>query len=209
LDTLRLLVQNLIIIVVLAVLLEMLLPNGEMRRYTKMVLGLMIIVAVIQAVSGISRGTLFGEINEFTWRSPGQSGTVNILEQGQKIDEDNRKLALEQYRRGIERQVAALAGLDGKVGPVSADVKLKDDPAKQDFGKIQEISLIIGRRDNATDSSVKAVESISVRVAGEGNDDEQKAEPAAGYDDAAANAARVVAGFYNLSPDQVRVIIEK
>ncbi len=208
-DTLRLLVQNLIIIVVLAVLLEMLLPNGEMRRYTKMVLGLMIIVAVIQAVSGISRGTLFGEINEFTWRSPGQSGTVNILEQGQKIDEDNRKLALEQYRRGIERQVAALAGLDGKVGPVSADVKLKDDPAKQDFGKIQEISLIIGRRDNATDSSVKAVESISVRVAGEGNDDEQKAEPAAGYDDAAANAARVVAGFYNLSPDQVRVIIEK
>jgi stage III sporulation protein AF len=206
---LRLLVQNLIIIVTLAVLLEMLLPSGEMRRYTRMVLGLMIIVAIIQAVSGISRGSLFGEINEFTWRGPGQSGTVNILEQGRKIDEDNRKQALEQYRKGIERQVSALAGLDGRVRLVAAEVKLNDDPADKDFGKIQQIDLTIGRRDAGTDSPVEAVESISVRAAGEDERNAQRSEPAAAYSDAAGNAARVVASFYNLSPDQVRVRIEK
>ena len=46
-EIIRSLVQNLIVIIILAVMLDMFLPAGEMRKYVKMVMGLLIIVAVV------------------------------------------------------------------------------------------------------------------------------------------------------------------
>lgn len=200
-ETLRLLVQNLIIIVILAVLLEMLLPNGEMRRYTKMVMGLMVIVAVVQAISGITGGSLFGEIEEYAWRSaPEQGKRLDILEQGKKLHDDNRKKALEQYKKGVERQISALVGVNGKVRLVGADLNIEDDPLKKEFGMIREVKLRLGREEG-----IKAVEPISVMV-GEGRTGaEQGGDPPPEMAEAALRAARTVANFYNLPLEQVKV----
>lgn len=200
-ETLRLLVQNLIIIVVLAVLMEMLLPNGEMRRYTKMVMGLMVIIAVVQAISGLTGGSLFRDMEEYAWRSGAEGWKPpDIIDQGRKLDAVNRKQAVEQYKKGIERQISALLGAEGKVRLVGADLQIQDDPAKKDFGKIQGINLWMGQ-----DVGVKAVETVSVAVGGD-----KPAEDGAGgappeYAGAAARAAKIVSGFYNLPEEQIKV----
>lgn len=199
-ETIRLLVQNLIIIVVLAVLLEMLLPNGEMRRYTKMVMGLMVIVAVFQAAHGLTGGGLFREIEEYAWRSGGEGSPVDILEQGRRIEADNRTKALEQYRKGLERQISSLVALDGKVSLAGAEVKIQDDPARKDFGRVQEINLILDQGEG-----VKTVESVSVMVEKEKQLEKTAGEPPREYAEAARKAARTVANFYNLPQEQIKV----
>ncbi|MFZ5644054.1 MAG: stage III sporulation protein AF [Bacillota bacterium] len=205
-ETLRVLVQNLIIIVILAVLLEMLLPGGEMRRYTKMVLGLMVIVAVIQAFNGLTGGAFFNDIEEYAWRSVDDPAkAIDILASGKKIDEENKKKAMEQYRRGIEKQVAGLAGMTGEVSITGAVVKIQDDPEKNNFGKIEEISLLASK---SSSRLVKAVEPVSVSLG------DKDGAVAAGdplppeYAAAAKSAAGKVASFYNLSPDQVKVVFK-
>ena len=65
-DILRQLIQTIVVIVILAVFLEMLLPRGDMRRYVKMVMGLLIIVAVLQAVTGAINSDLLQEIPDVT-----------------------------------------------------------------------------------------------------------------------------------------------
>lgn len=200
-ETLRLLVQNLIIIVILAVLMELLLPNGEMRRYTKMVMGLMVIVAVVQAISGLTGGNLFRDMEEHAWRSDtGGWKPPDIIDQGRKLDAENRKQAVGQYKKGIERQISALLGTEGKVRLVDADLQIQDDPAKKDFGKIQGISLWMGR-----DGGVRAVEPVSVTIGGEkpAGDGAGGAPPE--YAGAAARAVKIVSGFYNLPEEQVKV----
>ena len=54
-EVIRNLVQSLVIIIILAMFLEMLLPAGQMRAYVKMVMGLLVIIAVIQAVGSMAR----------------------------------------------------------------------------------------------------------------------------------------------------------
>lgn len=204
-EALRLLVQNLILTVILAVLLEMMLPKGEMRRYTKMVLGLMVIVAVIQAIHGISGGLLFKEINEYVWReSNSQPGKIDIMDQGSKINDENRKQAMDQYRKGIEKQIIALAELNGKYELTGSEIKIQDDPAKNDFGRIQEINLVLSKLEAGSDKLVRSIDSILVSA----NDERERVQassPPPGYDEAARNTSRVVANFYSLSTDQVRV----
>lgn len=205
-ETLRLLVQNLIIIVVLAVFLEMLLPMGDMRKYVRMVMGLMVIVAVIQALNGISGGGFFKEIEEYAFRIPTEEvKKMNILEQGRGIEGENRKRALEQYRKGIERQVSSLASVDGRLKTIAVDVKLQDDPSKKDFGRIMEVNLLIGKGEGEMDGGVKPVEPVTVKVNREKTDFTEGDIPPPEYSEDAKRAADKVANFYNLSPDHIRV----
>ncbi|MCL5057599.1 MAG: stage III sporulation protein AF [Actinobacteria bacterium] len=207
-ETLRALVQNLVIIVILAVLLEMMLPGGEMRRYTKMVLGLMVIVAVIQAVNGLSGGGLFKEIEEYAWRDESSGGQrLDIMERGKSLDEENKRRAMERYRYGVEKQVAGLAGLDSRINLSGTEVIVQDDPSKKDYGRISEINLVFGR--GGSDSrQVRPVDTVSV------NAGDKNTGPADGDGlppekmEAARSAADKVASFYNLSPDQVKVIFK-
>lgn len=205
-ETLRVLVQNLIIIVVLSVLLEMLLPGGEMRKYSRMVLGLMVIVAIIQAVSGIPGGGIFKEIEEHAWRSgPEGIKKVDILEQGRQIDADNKKKALEQYRAGIERQVSVLAGMDGRVSLSGVDVKIQEDPSKKDFGSITGIELVMSGPEVQGEGGIKPVETVSVRVGPEKQNAREYNSPPPEYAEAAKSILSKVANFYSLSPDQISV----
>ncbi len=200
-ETLRLLVQNLVIIVILAVLLEMLLPVGEMRRFTRMVMGLMVIVAVVQAMHGLSGGSLFREIEDYAWRSlHGQEKTVDILEEGRRLEERNRLLAADQYKKGLERQILALVGAGGKAGLVGADLNIQDDPAGKDFGRIREIILVFSR-----EKGVGAVEPVSVAVGGDSVHPPGGGRPPPEDHEDAMRAARIVANFYNLPPDRVKV----
>lgn len=205
-ETLRVLVQNLIIIVVLSVLLEMLLPRGEMQRYTRMVLGLMVIVAVIQAANGISGGGLFKEIEEYSWRDgPEGAKKLDILEKGREIESANKIKALEQYRRGIERQVSALAGTDSRVKLAAVDVRIQDDPSQKDFGRITEMELVISAGEGKGEGGIKQVDTVSVTLGPDNKNAPESGKPPPEYADAAKSAAAKVASFYNLSPDQVRV----
>lgn len=207
-ETLRVLVQNLIILVILAILLEMLLPGGEMRRYIKMVLGLMVIVAVIQGINGLSGGGLFKEVEEYAWRQGSEDkGKLDILQKGKLLDEENKRRAMEQYRSGLEKQVAGLAGLDGKIKLSGAVVKIQDDPAKGDYGKIKEINLLFSKNSSGG-GVVSPVEPVSVNTGSNEAGGQAGEKPPPEYLDAARKAAEKIAGFYNLSPDEVKTVFQ-
>lgn len=205
-ETLRVLVQNLIIIVVLSVLLEMLLPSGEMRRYSRMVLGLMVIVAVIQAASGISGGVLFKEVEEYAWRGgPEASQKLNILEKGRELEAAGKIKALDQYRKGIEKQVSVLVGMDGRIKPASVDVRIQNDPSKKNFGSITEVELVLSGGDGQRHSDIKPVETVYVAVGQEKSTSPGGGEPPPEYAEAVKSAADRIANFYSLSPEQIKV----
>ena len=207
-ETLRALVQNLVIIVILAVLLEMMLPGGAMRRYTKMVLGLMVIVAVIQAVNGLSGGGLFKEIEEYAWRDESSGGQrLDIMERGKRLDEENKRRAMEHYRQGMEKQIAGLAGLDSRISLSGAEVIVQDDPSKKDYGMIREINLVIGG--GSSDSrQIRPVDTVSVNAGDKHTVSAAGDRPSPEKVEAARSAADKVASFYNLSPDQVKIIFK-
>jgi len=202
-NTLRLLAQNLIIIMILAVFLEIMLPGTEMRKYVKMVLGLMVIIAIIQAGNGFSAGLLFSEINDFAWRGAQEKpGVQDIMRQGQAIDRENHSRALEKYRDALAKQVSALAELDDQVSIIDTSVQLNDNAAENNFGQIETINLYLGPK--SRNGGIKEVETVSVSM-------EKNADNAPGeeippeYVPAVNNTVKIISNFYNLSPEQIKV----
>lgn len=132
-EKLSFLVRSLVLIVAVTAFLELLLPVGEMRRYVRMVMGVLILVAVLQVLVG------------FLYRPEGFAVPRVVSEPGLEAGPDYeeiyagyREQALEAYRQGLARQVEALARMAGlKVARVEV---VLDDP-KAEYPRLKEIEL--------------------------------------------------------------------
>ncbi len=213
-EAIRSLVQSLIVIIVLAVFLEMFLPAGEMRKYVKMVMGLLIIIAVVQAVGDLARFDFTGELQVFTQKED-NARFSGIMEAGEKITGDQQQKALEQYRHGLANQVMALTRINKSVPVVDVEVKVLSERNEPSFGQLKEIILVVARQPGPGGEKVEkgagaGVEPVMVQVgtpetanSGEANQADNEVELS---EEAVAGLIKTVSGFYNLKPEQVKVV---
>lgn len=127
------LVRSLVLIVAVTAFLELLLPVGEMRRYVRMVMGVLILVTVLQVLVG------------FLHRPDGFAFPQVVLEPDFEARPDYdevytgyREQALEVYRRGLARQVEAVARI---AGLEVARVEVVLEGPKAEYPRLKEIEL--------------------------------------------------------------------
>ncbi|RJQ26086.1 MAG: hypothetical protein C4589_10320 [Peptococcaceae bacterium] len=198
-ETVRSLIHNLIIIGVLAVFLEMLLPVGDMRRYLRMVMGFLIIIAVLQAMGNIVH---CGFGREFLLPTVKENGDrlADIMTAGQALSARNREKALEQYCRGVAGQVMALTQLKEGVNVTDTEVEVDSNPNSDHFGQLKEIRLVV----TGAEPQTGPVKPVTVGL-GE-NQAVQMPEEEKREFSLQADVVATVAGFYGLSRDRVKIV---
>ena len=201
-EAIRTLVQNLIFITILAVFLSMLLPFGEMQRYVKMVLGLLVMVAILQAAGEATKGSWREEIPALTTAESNTSAPslAEITAQGQKIAAAGNGQIKARYEQGLSKQVKALAELNNEFTVKEAKVILAADKERQEsFGEVKEIQLAVTQKKQKTAELPGPAKEVSRLETSPPSEFRAKEE--------AAQLAAVIANFYNLSLDQVKIKI--
>ncbi|MDD3653717.1 MAG: stage III sporulation protein AF [Desulfotomaculaceae bacterium] len=209
-EILRGLIQNLIIIIILAMLLEMLLPAGEMRQYVNMVMGLLVIIAVIQTMGDLVNGDFAGGLPALT-ETEGQIQLSEIIDAGQEFSSEQQQMAIAQYKLGLDHQVLALAAIHKEIPVIAAEVNVNSKSGDTNFGQINEIVLIAEKEpapsgNQSGEELVVGVEPVTVQV----NSYAERQGPAGPEtgppQEKAAGLINTVANFYNLKPEQVKCI---
>lgn len=198
-EELRQLVQNIVIIVMLAVFLELLLPSGSMQNYIKMVMGLLVIIAVLQMVFKFTN-------TDFNLHVPEFSSVPSVsLEQVQadalQLTDHYKSQAVEEYRRGIAKQVLALAQLNQELTVVDARVDV-DTTEGEGFGKLQLIQLVVSAK-TEQNQKIQPIEISVINQSPQGIPEEQIPSD---IQQSMDKLAVTVANFYNLPLEQVQVI---
>ena len=178
-ETIRHLVQVLVAVVVLAVFLDMLLPKGDLKGYVRMIMGLLVMVAMLQAA-----GELFHLKMDYLLEPLGSSkagfdrelAAKEVLKKGEEISSKQRQKAAEHMRRGVENQVLALARLHSGQKINAVEVKIAEG-GEYSFGRLEEIVLHVNPDTAIPDGSPGTADLVGV-----------------------------LAGFYNLKPHQVKII---
>ncbi|GAB6156890.1 stage III sporulation protein AF [Desulfotomaculum varum] len=204
LEVIKILVQSLVIIIVLAVFLEMLLPGSQMHAYVKMVMGLLVIVLVLEAGAKLLR-------QDFQLALPALSQKTaypplaGIMAEGQKLRDQQKQLATAEYRQGLEKQVLALARLQNRLNVTGVQVKLNQQADNLDYGRLTGIVLEIDRSAAEGKTGTTVIE--PVKVTWETNSQPESAAGSSLADsEQARRLAQTVANFYNLPLEQVKVV---
>lgn len=210
-DILRQLIQTIVVIVILAVFLEMLLPQGDMRRYVKMVMGLLIIVAVLQSVTGVINSDLLRDIPDVTEAPSGYHPVPleDIMAAGQSLSDANRQEAAQQYSRGIARQVMSLAALNNDLQVVDASVQLHEST-----NEISGITVFCSSGANRPPSPTtednagpdgSGIQPVIISTPGKDKPGGAGVQPTTTEMQAASDITGLVANFYNLQREQVKI----
>jgi len=148
-EAVRLWVREIVTVLFLAGILEMLMPETDMKRFTRVAMGLFVVLAISRPILALVGGEVYvdrGLASLGLWESPGvRSGggesPETYIQRGLEMQAESRDRALASARAALERQLAALALRDPEVGDVRVEVDLVDDPSSPEYGSVKAVRL--------------------------------------------------------------------
>ncbi|MGQ9556489.1 MAG: stage III sporulation protein AF [Desulfurispora sp.] len=196
-EELRIMVQNIVVVIVLALLLELLLPAGDMRRYVHLVCGLLVIVVVFQAAGNLAR-VRWADFPAFGARQP----IPDVVAAGIKLRDRQLGAARDSMRQALQQQIRSLVEVGGEWQVVEVEPVLREVSDNIFQAGLEKLVLTVRPLRGGRDGAVQPVEPVQMGPAGE-----QKL-PGGQAGELAGKAVRLkqqLSGIYQLQPEQVVV----
>lgn len=207
-ETLGGLVSNIAAIIILAVFVEMLLPNNNMTKYLRLIMGLFIIVTILAPIM-----TLLEKEDTFevvTWNFAADNRQLeSILKKGEEIEKSNVKNATQEYIKIIEGQIIALVRLIPEIEKVNVAVTVHDTQDVR-FGRIKGVVIwatLSKKNELVKEDLITKINPIDINLSKIPEEIDQSLE-ANNLHDISKIENRIrdtIASFYGLQRDQIQI----
>lgn len=158
-------VTNIILFILLATVIDMLLPNTSMQKYTKMVTGLILIAIILTPIFKlISKDfeTTLASIPSF--QTPGEKNMKNSIEMKKKeIQASNHAYILEtmavQLKKGVKEELMKQYGLEIE----KIDISMNDDSGLEFPDNLQKVTVLLKHPDKEV-QTVEAIKPVKINT---------------------------------------------
>lgn len=153
LDFLRTWITNIAVIIIFAAFLEMLLPNSDMKRYVKVIIGLLVLLVIIKPFIMIKDINMSFKHNVLETSRFLDRNTIN--DESSNISVYQNEQALELYKANLKKQIIRTVLSHGKFSEdaIAVNLDIENNMTSQDFGKILNLEV-----------EVKDVKGLAVQV---------------------------------------------
>ena len=160
-DFIRTWANQIIVAVIIATIFEMLLPNGNNKKYIKMVIGIYVLFTLIQPIASKITGKEFGISTNYE-----KYFDEDILEtSSNNFEKNNSKLIEEAYINNIEQDVQAKVEQKGYT-VLSCNITIIT--TEKNYGVIDRIVLNIGNKEESKNISNRIeIERVEISVSEE------------------------------------------
>ncbi|MFZ5353561.1 MAG: stage III sporulation protein AF [Bacillota bacterium] len=156
---LRTWITNIAVVIIFIALLEILMPSGAMKRYSKVIAGLIIIMVIVKPFMSLKDIEDF-KLNVFETDAYLDS---NVKENGSQLDKYQKSQAIKLFESNIENQVKnVIAGSCGiEKDKIEVTATIERDSDKDGYGSLA--GLIVKIEDKAAlDIAVSKVETVKI-----------------------------------------------
>lgn len=173
--------RGLILIIFLAVVLDMILPNNAMQRYVKLVMGLLIILLMLSPVLklyGTSVYELDFALDKFlTQEGVGTMKSIDeITAQGQRLQEQQASTTVDQWKAMVSENVKQTVEHGYGVTVDSVEMRVTQDADGQPTA-IEYLAVIVMPKPEAGTGTAKPVEEVEPVIIGGGDATEMQKPP--------------------------------
>lgn len=163
--------RNIITVILLAAIVDLLLPNKAMQRYARLVVGLIVLLTILSPLIRLFAGNFNDRVEDSmnAWERAGATSTVQmptlqqISKEAQRISNERQRqaasLAERQLESAMEQEIDSRLGSEGSV----AVVKLSEDGKTITSVLVTIAEAVTGEdQSDATDSS--SIQPIDIAV---------------------------------------------
>lgn len=145
----RELLVNVTVIVFLTTIMDLLLPNGKMQPFIRMVMGLFIIVTILNPLVRLVEQDSW--LDSWILTENLAQDSDSIMVGGADTVEDNTAQLLSQYAEKLQKQVNALVGLADGVLECRTDIQLADRARLGEIGYVEKVRVYVKGEQNAVE----------------------------------------------------------
>ena len=208
-DFLRTWIINIITVVMMAAFADMIIPDGSFKKYTKVVVGLIIMVIIIQPLVIISRQEVL--MHRLTFETSNYIERMNVIEASSRIEDMQAQQIINAYQSQltdqIQQKVQSITENYHALVKVGTDGNINSSG----FGVIRyiDVTLVPVKKEGAVEviAPIQPLE-ISGTSSKEKNEDEEKALTTA-QQALIQNVKKYLQEVYNLPKESVYVKIQK
>jgi len=170
LDTISQLIKNLIVLVIVASLLEIILPDNNYRPYVKFVVGIMIMISILNPVLQLLR--IMPDLEMEIMRTQMEQFEDISFEDGNQINDEavmnNQDLIVQEYKRSLAHEVNETVSNRRGLDLSLVELEVIEDMNKKDFGSIKKIQLVFSASESEVErEETKIIGKIDIQVGGE------------------------------------------
>lgn len=155
---------NIVMVVIFISFVELLLPSSSMKKYIKMVVGLLVILVILNPIIEL----LYGDINvqDEIFKSTVMIEKEALSKDAVEFQGARNQQMISMYKEKIAEHLRDKIGYEYDVRLENVRIEIEEDMSNKDFGKIKEISLVIAKGEKKSDSQITigSVDQISVEV---------------------------------------------
>ncbi|MDP1419323.1 stage III sporulation protein AF [Peribacillus simplex] len=159
-------VSNIIIFVLLATVIDMLLPNSALQKYAKMVIGLLLIAIIITPILGLFNkdfdDILKAATSEFEDQKKKDLGNLTEMKK-KEIQATQGAYILKQMAVDLQAEVEEelMVDYNMKISSIDVGVKNEEEPGVDD---LQNITISLEKAEGKENSEIEAVAKIDINA---------------------------------------------
>ncbi|UZD45304.1 stage III sporulation protein AF [Peribacillus frigoritolerans] len=159
-------VSNIIIFVLLATVIDMLLPNSALQKYAKMVIGLLLIAIIITPILGLFNkdfdDILTAATSEFEDQKKKDLGNLTEIKK-KEIQATQGAYILKQMAVDLQAEVEEelMADYNMRISSIDVGVKNEEEPGVDD---LQNITISLEKAEGKENSEIEAVAKVDINT---------------------------------------------
>ena len=137
----RELLINVLVIIFLTTILDLLLPNGKMQPFIRMVMGLFVLITILQPILKL--------VNDDSWLDAWiltdnfSTNEESIMVQGESLYERSSEMVLSEYQEQMEKQISGLVYLVDGVNDCRTEITATSDERLGNLAQIEQVTVYI------------------------------------------------------------------
>ncbi len=200
---LREFVRNVLVIIVLATFLQLILPQGSMRRYAHLALALVMVLTLLGPLLALTRSSW--DVSELLGQAQAQTAWTELQASSELLKQQNDASLLQTYRSMLLAQINDILTKVGEVELVDCKIVFVEDQQADDFGCILSIQMVC----RETSSAVKPISQVeTIQIGGAEGTGKQETPPTETVTMKGREVQQAIARYFLLEEDQVLVIIK-
>jgi stage III sporulation protein AF len=193
-------ITNIIVFVLLATVIDMLLPSSNMKKYTKIVTGLLLITIILTPLLKLLSSDFDDVVNEMTLSSDSTNNSVeNLIEIKKKeIQASQRAYILEQMGVQMKQEVEKEMIEEHGKQVVTVSLEAEDENLENLPESISKVTVVLAEPQE--EGAVETVKRVDISTRDGAKKDETDHET--------SQLASALAEIWNLPKDQIVVIVQ-
>ncbi len=200
-------IRHIVTLIVFAGFIEMLMPHSDMKRFVKMIMGLVIILVIVSPLGNLMRGNWANNRDVFDMQS--FSNWEEIKDEGFKLQKDNMADARKTYQQVLEKQIKGFVLSQDGVGGADVNIILQENKNEQMNGiEHLEIGIIPAEKSSIHKEIISDVEPVIIQTSHvTSNQSCFKDNAAIKKNKLTSKVKNAVIHFFNLQNQQIEVFM--